>query len=77
MIIHLGGIVMCMNRKPDPKFDVLSRYAVAILTGQTLAKLAKQEGMTVDQMNDFIKEIGTVNPYLYKQIQDKLGVSDH
>ncbi len=66
---------MCMNRKPDPKYDVLSRYAVAILTGEPLHELANKEGMTVEQMNEFLKEIDVVNPPLYKQLQDKLRVS--
>lgn len=66
---------MCMNRKSDPKYDVLSRYAVAILTGHTLAELAAENGMTVDKMQEKLLEINEVNPPLYKQIQDKLGVS--
>lgn len=66
---------MCMNRKPDPKYDALSRYAVAILTGQPLHELATKEGMTIDQMKEFLKEIDVVNPPLYKQLQDKLRVS--
>ncbi len=68
---------MCMNRKPDPRHDVLSRYAVAILTGQPLADLAKQEGKTIGEMEKALKEIDMINPPLYRQIQDKLGVSEH
>lgn len=68
---------MCMNRKPDPKYDVLSHYSVAILTGMPLDELAKKEGMTVEQMREFLKEIDVVNPHLYRQLQDKMGRSEH
>ncbi len=68
---------MCMNRKPDPKYDVLAQYAVAILSGQSLEKLAAEKGMTTDEMQKKLFEINEVNPPLYKQIQEKLGVSDH
>ncbi len=68
---------MCMNRKPDPKYDVLAEYAVAILTGQPLAELAAEKGMTTEEMQKKLLEINEVNPPLYQQIQEKLGVSDH
>lgn len=67
---------MCMNRKPDPKYDKLSQYAVAILTGLPLAVLAKQEGKTADEMMGILKEIDEVNPYLYKQLTNKMGISN-
>lgn len=67
---------MCMNRKPDPKYDVLSKYAVAILTGQPVDELATQNGMTRDEMIEKIKEIDEVNPPLYHQLMDKIGETD-
>ena len=67
---------MCMNRKPAPKYDVLSKYAVAILTGQPVDELATQNGMTRVEMIEKIKEIDEVNPPLYHQLMDKIGETD-
>ena len=69
---------MCMNRSMEEtkKYDVLGRYAVAILKGQLLEEVAKQEGMTVDEMRAKLGEIDEVNPPLCKQIQEKLAEND-
>lgn len=67
---------MCMNRKPDPKYDRLGQMAVALLTGTKLEEVARREGMTPDELREFMKEIHVVNPPLYQDLKPYLKNAD-
>lgn len=67
---------MCMNRKPDPKYDRLGQMAVALLTGTKLEEVARREEMTPDELREFMKEVNVVNPPLYQKLWPILKKTD-
>ena len=67
---------MCMNRQNDEKqqqaIDRMACYAKMILQGAKVEDIALDEATTVEAVEAVIEGIKDVNPYLYKQVQEKL-----
>jgi hypothetical protein len=54
------------------KIEVLTRYAIKILSGESLEQIAEEEEISVEKLKERIKNIRFYNPALYKQVKEKM-----
>ena len=68
---------MCMNRKYSEKEqcenDEMALYARMVLQGVKPEDIALDEHTTVEHVEEMLKKIEDINPYLYNQVKTKLG----
>lgn len=68
---------MCNNRfnlnSPESEhYRILGEYAAMLLRGKSLEEVAKDNGLDESELLKQLEEIKTVNPLLYKQVQEAI-----
>lgn len=68
---------MCNNirRNENKKYEELGRLAAELLKGTELAEIAVILERSEEKVLEMIEEIKPINPYLYKQVKEKMKVS--
>lgn len=68
---------MCNNtyysEERKQQMEVMGKYAVEILKGKSVQELASEKGLSTDKILEILRDIKTVNPYLYNQLKEVLG----
>ena len=68
---------MCMNCKYSEKeqrdIAEMTQYAMMVLQGVKPEDIALDEHTTVEHVEEMLKKIEDINPYLYNQVKTKLG----
>lgn len=67
---------MCNNKQYSDeekvRIKLMQKYAVAILKGMTLEEIAADNGVSDQEVVDYLKEIQDINPELFNQLSEKM-----
>ncbi len=64
---------MCKDPNEKERLNLMAMCATELLAGTPVSELAKKLKLSEDEIEEILKSIKTLNPYLYEQLQTVQG----